>query len=98
MKAMAGQGEIRISGEQRDGGVAVTVADTGPGIPPELQSRVFDFSLPPSPEPRPQLGFGLWWVKTFVDRFGGRLLLESEPGQGSAFTVWLPAEQEEGKG
>lgn len=89
--ALAGQGQVRISGEQRDQGVAVTVADSGPGIPPEQQAGLFDFAPAPAVEPARQLGFGLWWVKTFVDRFGGRLFLESEPGRGSAFTVWLPA-------
>jgi signal transduction histidine kinase len=76
--------------------VGVTVADTGPGILPEIQPHIFEFSsteLASTEEQTRRLGFGLWWVKTFVDRFGGRLLVESEPGQGSAFTVWLPAEK-----
>lgn len=94
-KAMAGQGQLRISGEQRDQGVAVTVADSGPGIPSELQARIFDFSPMSAAEPANQLGFGLWWVKTFVDRFGGRLFVESEPGQGCAFTIWLPVSSQE---
>ncbi len=95
LTALAGQGEIRLTGAHRGGQVALTIADTGPGIPPELRPHLFDFSpakAAAAGEPARRLGFGLWWVKIFVDRFGGRLEVESAPGQGSAFTVYLPAE------
>ncbi|NJN99564.1 MAG: GAF domain-containing protein [Anaerolineales bacterium] len=96
LKAMGEQGELRLTGQTHGPEVGVTVADTGPGIDPALRATLFEFSAfrasATSGEAR-RLGFGLWWVKTFVDRFGGRLLVESEPGQGSAFTVWLPAEK-----
>ncbi len=94
--AMGDGGELRLSGVWQDNEVGVTVADTGPGILPEIQPHIFEFSsteLASTEEQTRRLGFGLWWVKTFVDRFGGRLLVESEPGQGSTFTVWLPAEK-----
>ncbi len=90
VKAMAGQGELRLSGRRQAGEVVITVADTGPGIPPELQPRLFEFSPPSVGEPAGQLGFGLWWVKTFVERFGGRISFESRPGEGATFTIYLP--------
>jgi GAF domain-containing protein len=96
LKAMAGQGELHLTGLGQGQEVAVIVADTGPGIPQEIQPHIFEFSasaLLSSGEQQGRLGFGLWWVKTFVDRFGGRVGVESMPGQGSAFTVWLPAEK-----
>jgi signal transduction histidine kinase len=96
LKAMGNQGELRLTGAWQGDEVSITVADTGPGIAPEIRPHLFEFSpavLSPEIEPVGRLGFGLWWVKTFVDRFGGRLLVESEPGQGSAFTVCLPAEE-----
>ncbi len=97
LKALADQGELHLTGRQRGDEIVITIADTGPGIPPEIQPHIFEFSpAAVTPESRPvrPLGFGLWWVKTFVDRFGGRLLLESKPGQGTSCTVCLPIERE----
>jgi GAF domain-containing protein len=91
LKAMDGAGELRLTGAWSGAEVCVTVADTGPGIAPEMRPHLFEFAA--AKAQTQQLGFGLWWVKTFVDRFGGRVLVESVPGQGSAFTVWLPAEK-----
>lgn len=96
LKAMAGEGELHFTGSCMAGEVAVTVADTGSGIPPEIWPHLFEFSLAamtPEGEQDRRLGFGLWWVKTFVDRCGGRLQVESTPNRGSAFTIYLPAEQ-----
>jgi signal transduction histidine kinase len=93
LTALAGQGELHFQGVWQDQEVALTVADSGPGIAPEIQSHLFDFSPAAEGQTSWQLGFGLWWVKTFMDRFGGRLQVDSQPGQGSAFTVWLPAER-----
>lgn len=91
LKAMDGQGELRLTGVWSGAEVGVIVADSGPGIAPEIQPHLFEFAT--TKAQTQQLGFGLWWVKTFVDRFGGRVQVESAPGQGSAFTVWLPAEK-----
>lgn len=98
IKAMRGQGTVTITARPEPGQdeVSVTVADTGVGIPPDKQLRIFEFAASTSGDnaARSRLGFGLWWVKTFVDRFGGRVEVKSEPGRGSAFTVWLPAKKE----
>jgi signal transduction histidine kinase len=94
--AMARQGTLRISGSWDGKEVTVTVADSGPGIPPEAQHQIFEFSSTSDQDGRNRagrLGFGLWWVKTFVNRFGGRVSVSSEVGQGSAFTISLPAEK-----
>ena len=96
VQAMAGQGELHVRGAAHGDEVVVTVADTGPGIPTELQPHLFEFSPgdgmgPGSPNRR--LGFGLWWVKTLLDRFDGRLLLASEPGQGATLQICLPIEK-----
>jgi signal transduction histidine kinase len=95
--AMGGQGELHLIGARQADAVAVTVADTGPGISPDIRPHLFEFSATRSGTTEDQtarrLGFGLWWVKTFIDRFGGGLEVESSPGQGSAFTVWLPVEK-----
>ncbi len=92
-KAMDGHGDLTFIGRYYDNFAGVTVADTGPGIPPEMRPRIFEFASAAEKQSSGRLSFGLWWVKTFVDRFGGRIELESTPGQGSRFTVWLPAEK-----
>ena len=93
VQAMAGQGQLSFTGEQQGDEVQVTVSDTGPGIPAELQPLLFEFSPDKLTDKSPErLGFGLWWVNTLVDRFDGRLLVTSQPGQGAAFTVCLPAQ------
>jgi GAF domain-containing protein len=93
LQALAGQGQLNLSGRQHGPEIAITIADTGPGIPAEMWPRLFEFSSTKTAlesEQTRRLGFGLWWVKTFVDRFGGRLEVQSTPGQGSAFTIYLP--------
>lgn len=94
VKAMADEGELSFRGSCEVGEVAVTVSDTGPGISPEVWPHLFEFSSATTGsegEHMRRLGFGLWWVKTFVDRCGGRLSVESSLGQGSAFTIYLLA-------
>lgn len=94
--AMQGEGDIYFSGTWQDDEVIITVADTGPGIPPEIQPHLFEFSpqgTSPGQRPSSRLGFGLWWVKTLIDRFEGRLVLNSQPGEGASFQLYLPAEK-----
>jgi GAF domain-containing protein len=96
VKAMGGHGELHFSGAWQGDQVIVTVTDTGPGIPPEIQPYIFEFSptsMTAEQRQTQRLGFGLWWVKTLIDRFGGRLLLNSELGRGTTFKVCLPAEK-----
>jgi PAS domain S-box-containing protein len=72
---------------------AIKVVDTGPGIPPEAQEHIFEtFRQVDGSMTRRHsgIGIGLSMVKQLALLMGGRITLESEPGQGSAFTVWLP--------
>ncbi len=73
-------------------GVYCWVLDTGRGIADQDRSRLFQrfVRLDIDPETR-GVGLGLAFVKTVVDRHGGRIEVDSEPGRGSRFTVWLPA-------
>jgi PAS domain S-box-containing protein len=68
---------------------AISVSDTGQGIPPEIQDRIFEpfFTTKPVGE-----GTGLGLAVSFgiVQEHGGRISVESRVGQGSTFTVWLP--------
>jgi len=82
---------IRIEVEERDGSVGVRVADTGPGIPPEELDTIFErFQRSDRDRNRPGFGLGLALVREIAQAHGGRVEVESEPGKGSRFTVWLP--------
>jgi two-component system NtrC family sensor kinase len=85
------KGEIRISfdTEHREGFLAVNVTDNGPGIPDHIMSRIFDPFFTTKPKGK-GTGLGLSVSKGIVRKLGGYLLVESELGVGSTFTVLLP--------
>ena len=67
--------------------VAVEITDSGCGIPSEKMKHLWGmFQLS-----RGGLGFGLWWLRTFIERQGGTIECQSQVNQGSVFTVRLPA-------
>ena len=83
------------SGSRREGGqVFVAVEDEGEGIPreaiPRLTERFYRVDVKRSRE-RGGTGLGLAIVKHILNRHQGRLQIESTPGRGSTFTVFLPA-------
>ena len=65
-------------GRPRASWAEITIADSGPGVLPENRERIFepDFSTKHSLK---KLGFGLWWVKTWVQRCGGSIVLAGGP-------------------
>jgi signal transduction histidine kinase len=87
-------GEVRL--RVRDGGQRVTfdVQDTGIGISPEHQSRVFErFWQVDGASTRANggLGIGLAAARQYARLLGGDIDVDSEPGEGSTFSFWLPA-------
>lgn len=89
--AMGTSGQIRVTGEKGTDWVEISVADSGPGIAPELHERIFDFNYSTHVAERPdKLGFGLWWVKTLLARFGGKISVESDGQTGTTFRLSLP--------
>ena len=87
---MQGQGEVTIRVVVKGRWVEIRVSDTGPGIPLELQERIFEFSYSSRSAHPGKLGFGLWWVKSLVTRFGGRVAVESPDQGGTTFILSLP--------
>ncbi len=81
---------ITTSADSSGGRVRVAVADTGPGIPADVRSRIFEPFFTTKP-PGEGTGLGLSLCRTIVDEHGGRLTVDSEPGQGATFVVDLPA-------
>jgi signal transduction histidine kinase len=65
----------------------VQVTDNGPGISEEDLDRIFDLFFTRSPS---GLGFGLWWVKTFLEQQHGEIAVESGLDENTTFTVSLP--------
>ena len=77
--------------------VALSVSDTGEGIPRDKQQNIFDRFFMVNGSATDGTGIGLALVKAFAEMMGGRVTVESEPGHGATFTVLLPAEIEEKK-
>lgn len=86
-------GRIDVHVREEDGFLALHVRDTGIGIPVEDQRRIFDKFYRVESDQTDHIsgsGLGLAIVKAIVERHGGRVWVESQPGRGSTFTVLLP--------
>jgi two-component system, NtrC family, sensor histidine kinase HydH len=81
-------GQVFVSTAREGRDLLVRVTDTGAGIPPDLQGRVFE---PYFSTKKAGTGLGLPTVRRVVEEHGGSLTMESEPGKGTQFTVRLPA-------
>ncbi len=93
---LGGQVTLRAGSTEHEGRTWVTIAvqDTGPGIPAEEQPRVFDRffrGLLTESGHIPGTGLGLSMAQEILRAHGGRVTVDSTPGQGSTFTLWLPA-------
>lgn len=93
--AMGGKGRVVIRGWVQGSQVQVMVSDNGPGITPEFHDRIFEFNYSARPGGRStahpgKLGFGLWWVKSLMARFGGSVTVESDGKTGTTFLLTLP--------
>jgi signal transduction histidine kinase len=82
-------GVITISTQRSELGVRLEFHDDGPGIDPEVQSRIFDPFFT-TKEVGKGTGLGLSLSHGIVERHGGRFLVFSEPGAGTAFVIDLP--------
>ncbi len=86
---------VRVESRQVPEGVAVDVADQGPGIPPENRDRLFEPFFSTKADTG-GLGLGLSISRGIVERFGGTLeALPSESGCGAVFRIVLPAAENE---
>jgi signal transduction histidine kinase len=83
-------GTIRVSVARAGGDVEITIADDGPGIPPEVLPRIFDpfFTTKDVGEGS---GLGLSIVHGIIERHGGRIRVDSRVGEGTTFRITLPS-------
>ncbi len=91
------QGRITIAAEIQEAAVQVSVADTGPGIPPEAVKNLFKrfYRVPDTEGYTTGTGLGLSITQRIVQEMGGRIWLESQSGQGTCFYFTLPRPPEE---
>jgi signal transduction histidine kinase len=87
-QACSAGGEVWVRGQAVDGVVSVTVEDTGAGVDPSVQRRLFE---PLVTTKTKGIGLGLALVRRIVARHGGSVTYEPRPGGGSRFIVRLPA-------
>jgi signal transduction histidine kinase len=91
-QAMEGQSQAELqlcTGAAANGTgtwVTVEISDTGHGIAPDQMAHLWDMFK----QSDSGLGFGLWWVRTFLERQGGSISCDSKPGAGATFSVRLP--------
>jgi len=88
VEVLAPGGIISISCRREQSDMAIRVADTGPGIPAEIRSLIFEPFATFGKETGS--GLGLAMAKKAVEDHGGTIAVESEPGTGTAFTIILP--------
>jgi signal transduction histidine kinase len=89
------KGEIKVAARRDDGLLKLTVSDTGIGMNPEALKYIFDeFRQADMSSTRKYggTGLGLAIVKKFINLMGGDIVVESEVGKGSKFTITLPME------
>ncbi|MDD5498590.1 MAG: histidine kinase N-terminal 7TM domain-containing protein [Dehalococcoidales bacterium] len=88
-----GQGRLTISTSSSDNRVYIAFRDNGPGIPPDIIDRVFNPFFT-TKEPGEGTGLGLSLSHSIVAVHNGEILVESEIGAGSCFTIVLPADNQ----
>ena len=92
IQAMPDGGVLTLAAEDWDEsdmpvGLRLVVADTGPGLTSAERERLFKpFYTARKPD---GTGLGLWVSQSLVERYGGRITVDSEAGKGSRFSVWL---------
>jgi signal transduction histidine kinase len=87
VEAMNGRGRLSLEGARQNGAVALSVIDTGSGIPAERRPRVFEPFYSGKPN---GTGLGLTIAERIVTAHGGRIEIDSEPGRGTRVTLLFP--------
>src|SRR5690606_16137374 len=91
-QAIGERGTVRISTAHKGDEVTIEIADSGPGIPPEVVQRIFGPFFTTKPVGK-GTGLGLSISYGIVAKHHGRIDVDSQPGQGSKFRIVLPVRQ-----
>ena len=81
---------ILLQVRHENGRLVLSVADGGPGLPPDLLPRIFDKFFRAPNAPAGGSGLGLAIVKGFVEAHGGQISAANRPGGGAIFTISIP--------
>jgi signal transduction histidine kinase len=95
VQSMPDGGELHLQTRQEGSQVRVSIHDTGPGVTPEILHRIFDPFFTTKPVGS-GTGLGLTLSLSIIRKHHGRLEVESPPGKGATFHVWLPVRQAQG--
>lgn len=87
--AMPQGGKLEVGCGESNGSVLFWIKDTGVGIPPEIMPRIFEYAFTTKGDRGSGLGLSI--SKQIVEAHGGSILVKSEPGKGSIFTIKLPS-------
>ncbi|HZL12926.1 MAG TPA: ATP-binding protein, partial [Verrucomicrobiae bacterium] len=90
-EAVGPDGEIRIATSRKDGWAILSVSDNGCGIKPEFLNR--SLFRPFQTTKKNGLGIGMFQSKMIVEAHKGRIEVESEPGKGTTFRIYLPLQK-----
>jgi signal transduction histidine kinase len=80
-------GTIRLTTKRSGERILIRIADEGPGIPPEIRSRLFEPNFSTKTD---GMGLGLAIVKKIIDDVGGSISIESSVGMGTVVSILLP--------
>lgn len=83
-------GSVHVTAARAADGIRLTVRDTGPGIAPVDLPHLFELFRPGSATRASGTGCGLYLVKRYSESLGGRVAVDSTPGEGTCFTIELP--------
>ena len=97
MRATPAGGTITVAAARRGDEVAISVADTGAGIPRDYLPRIFEPFVQVPHASGGGAGLGLTISRRIVEGHGGRLTVQSEPGHGSTFTFTVRAAPARGR-
>jgi signal transduction histidine kinase len=92
IEAAGSGGRVSLICRHDDRHVVAQISDSGPGIPPEVQDRLFE---PFTTTKQNGTGLGLYVVGRRIRELGGEIHCETAPGEGTTFTVRLPCQAEE---
>ena len=86
-QAMKGRGRLTLATLVKGGAITVSIHDTGPWIPSERREKLF---APFSAMKPGGTGMGLYVVRSLIQKHGGRIVVESEEGRGTTFSIQFP--------
>src|SRR5581483_9865240 len=81
--------ELKVRTTTEEGGIEISVSDTGPGLPPRLAAKLFEPFFSTKPD---GVGLGLAVSRTIIETPGGRILVTPQPERGVTFCLTVPVE------